>query len=306
MKRKEDLKKCGICGNLTSRVAFNFKQPHKMYKCRFCESMFLHPLPDAGTIREFYCEEYFRNHNIQYLKGLDGNSIESRIRLAQESVKYEIHPFKRTGKLLEVGCASGFFLKAAERLGWETMGIEISEFACLFASQRLGLNVMNSRLEDAGLPKNHFDVIVMFMVLEHFPDPVRILQIAKESLKTGGIMIIKIPNYRCVESVIFKSKWHQLSFPYHLYIFSPASMKFLADKLNLSIDALGTYRHFSNYINPVSNHICGRMVKESVNLKEKAGRFKHVLKFLYKSVFSVLDERLLMGEQIRVVLRKND
>ncbi|MFH1888990.1 MAG: class I SAM-dependent methyltransferase [Candidatus Omnitrophota bacterium] len=305
MKDNHKLKRCGICSALTDRVAFSFKEPHKMYKCGGCGVIFLEPVPDSRTIEEFYSEEYFRNHNIQYLKGLDDAAVESRIRLAEESVRYEIHPFKKGGKLLEVGCASGFFLKAAERLGWEVTGIEVSEFASSFASKRLGLKVMNSRLEDAKLPKGYFDAIVMFMVLEHLPDPVRILKTAKESLKPDGIMIIKIPNYRCVESRIFGARWHQLSFPYHLYIFSPVSVRHLADNHGFKVASLSTYRHFSNYVNPVSGHICGRMVKGSVNFKDKIGALKKPLKFLYRSVFSVIDERMLMGEQIRIVLKNN-
>jgi len=268
--------------------------------------MFLEPIPNPDDIQNLYSEQYFKSHNIQYLQGLDEAAIESRIRLVQEGVKQEVHPFKNKGKMLEVGCASGFFLKAAERLGWDVTGVELSQFASTFASKRLGLKIINSRLEEANLPKNYFDVITMFMVLEHTLNPLDTLKTAKAHLKPGGIIIFKVPNFRCLESLIFGNKWHQLSFPYHLYIFSPLSIIKLNSLLGFKILKLSTYRHFSNYINPVTQHLCGKIVQKSVVLKEKKGILKNILRFLYKKTFSLIDERMLFGEQLRVVLQKKE
>jgi 2-polyprenyl-3-methyl-5-hydroxy-6-metoxy-1,4-benzoquinol methylase len=306
MEKKEGFKNCRICGTPTSRIGYSFKKPYKMYKCNYCSLIFLEPMPEVATIRSFYSEAYFKRHKLQYFKELGNEAIESRIRLAQAGVKYEVYPFKTKGRLLEVGCASGFFLKAAERLGWKVIGVETSEFASNFASRKLGLEIINGRLEDTDLPKGSFDVIVMFMVLEHMTKPLEILKIVKSYLKSNGIAIIKVPNYRCLESLIFGKNWHQLSFPYHLYIFSPAAIIKLAQRLNFKILKLSTYRHFSNFINPNSKHICGRLVQESASLKTRSSRLKNFIRFFYKAVLSIVDERLLLGEQLRIVLQNKE
>ena len=307
-RRREETKKCTICATPTNSVAYSFKKPYKMYRCFNCSLLFLQPVPDTEAIRSLYSEDYYKKHNLQYFSDIDDAEIESRLLLCQDGVKHEVHPYKKEGRLLEIGCASGFFLKAAQRLGWDVFGVEVSEYASRFASFRLGLGsrIINKRLEDADLPANHFDVIVLFMVLEHMPYPMTVLETAKCCLKPGGIVIMKIPNYRCVESYIFGNNWHQLSFPHHLYIFSPASMDKIIWQLRFKTLTLSTYRHFSNYINPASDHMLERLSKRSLTVKQKTGMFKRPLKLIYKTVFELIDKRLLLGEQLRVVLQKDE
>lgn len=307
-KKREKIETCTICATPTGSVAYFFKEPYKMYRCRNCSLLFLHPVPGAEVIRSLYSQDYYKKHNLQYFNDVADAQIESRLLLCQDGVKHEVHPYKKSGRLLEIGCASGFFLKAAQRLGWDVSGVEVSEYAARFASFRLGLGdrVINRRLEDADLPANHFDVIVLFMVLEHMPHPLAVLETARRCLKPGGIVIIKIPNYQCAESYIFGNNWHQLSFPHHLYIFSPASIGKMIWRLRFRTLSLSTYRHFSNYINPASDHMLEHLSKKSLVMKQKTGILKRPLKFIYKTVFDLIDKRMLLGEQLRVVLQKDE
>jgi 2-polyprenyl-3-methyl-5-hydroxy-6-metoxy-1,4-benzoquinol methylase len=102
----------------------------------------------------------------------------------------------RSGRLLDMGSGLGFFLKAAaSHAKWEVYGCEISPAAVKYASEKLGLtNISRTRLEDADLQPNFFDIITMWDVLDHIPQPDPLLKRCHALLKEGGICFIRVPN----------------------------------------------------------------------------------------------------------------
>ena len=100
-----------------------------------------------------------------------------------------------TGKrLLDVGCAHGFFLDEARRAGYETLGIEPSPPAAAFAREELGLDVRTGRLDEVDLGNYQFDVITMTDSLEYLPRPVEDLRALSAHLAPGGVFFAKVPN----------------------------------------------------------------------------------------------------------------
>jgi 2-polyprenyl-3-methyl-5-hydroxy-6-metoxy-1,4-benzoquinol methylase len=102
----------------------------------------------------------------------------------------------RSGRLLDVGCGLGFFLKAmAPYQNWEGYGCEVSQAAVGYAQEILGLpNIICGQLENSGLPYEHFDIITMFDVIEHLIQPDPLLRHCYQLLKNGGICFIHTPN----------------------------------------------------------------------------------------------------------------
>jgi 2-polyprenyl-3-methyl-5-hydroxy-6-metoxy-1,4-benzoquinol methylase len=102
----------------------------------------------------------------------------------------------RAGRLLDMGCGLGFFLKAlAPYREWEAHGYEISPAAVRHARERLGLaNVTCGPLECADLPRGSFDIITMWDVIDHIPQPDPLLAKCRALLKEDGILFIRAPN----------------------------------------------------------------------------------------------------------------
>jgi SAM-dependent methyltransferase len=102
----------------------------------------------------------------------------------------------RSGRLLDMGSGLGFFLKAMARYKeWEAYGCEISPAAVRFAREQLGLDkVQCARLQDADLPRDSFDIIVMWDVLDHMARPDPLLARCRTLLKEDGILFIRTPN----------------------------------------------------------------------------------------------------------------
>jgi 2-polyprenyl-3-methyl-5-hydroxy-6-metoxy-1,4-benzoquinol methylase len=102
----------------------------------------------------------------------------------------------RTGRILDMGCGLGFFVKAMSAYpNWEAYGCEISAAAVRYARETLGLTrVICCRLEDADLPESSFDVVTMWDVIDHIPRPDPVLKRCHALLKDGAICFIRTPN----------------------------------------------------------------------------------------------------------------
>jgi len=123
------------------------------------------------------------------------------------------------GSLLDVGCATGDFLQAFHAISdWDVMGLEIVPEAAA-AARAKGLSIIEKNLEHANLEAATFDVITLWDVLEHMPDPAQILKICYEVLKPGGMLVIKCPDPSGKEAALFKESWIGYEAPQHLFDF---------------------------------------------------------------------------------------
>ena len=93
------------------------------------------------------------------------------------------------GKLLDVGCSTGFFLRVAQRAGWNAIGLEPSRWAAGLARAE-GLDVVEGTLESHPFEKGQFDVVTLWDVIEHVQDPRGMLGAAFRLLRPGGIIAL--------------------------------------------------------------------------------------------------------------------
>jgi len=102
----------------------------------------------------------------------------------------------RRGRLLDVGCGLGYFVRRASQMhGWDTFGSEMSRPAVEFAREVLGLRtVTQGRVQDAAFEPASFNVITLWDVIEHIPDPDPVLAHLFSLLTSSGILFIHTPN----------------------------------------------------------------------------------------------------------------
>ncbi len=101
--------------------------------------------------------------------------------------------FQMPGQALDIGAGFGDFLAELKLLGWDAVGTEVSEDAVRHAGRR-GVEVLLGSLEDACLPGQSFDLVTMWHVLEHVPWPGRTLDECARLVRSGGMLIIGVPN----------------------------------------------------------------------------------------------------------------
>jgi 2-polyprenyl-3-methyl-5-hydroxy-6-metoxy-1,4-benzoquinol methylase len=147
--------------------------------------------------------------------------------------------YAHSGRLLDVGCATGYFLNAA-RLDFETQGIELSEWAALYARERLRLDVVNAGLDEASLPAEHFDVVTLNDVIEHFTDPRAALLRIQGLLRPGGLLYLVTPNIESLSARILRGRWWGLR-PAHVFYFSPATLTALLRETGFEVELVKSY-----------------------------------------------------------------
>ena len=101
--------------------------------------------------------------------------------------------YKQGGKLLEIGCGMGGFLRLAES-HFEVEGIDVSHYAVKAIHPHFGDRVSVYNVEQRPMPRSTYDVIVVFNILEHLRQPNKVIDKLSAALLPGGVMIGSVPN----------------------------------------------------------------------------------------------------------------
>jgi len=125
---------------------------------------------------------------------------------------------------LDVGCGSGAALGVARALGWQVAGIEMDEAAAEKA-RRFAEEIYIGDALSAPFPPGRFDLVTAMHVVEHVPDPVRLVRRMVDWLAPGGLLIIEVPNADGLGARLFGRAWSGLELPRHLSHFSPATLR---------------------------------------------------------------------------------
>ena len=132
------------------------------------------------------------------------------------------------GRILDVGCGTGLFLRALDQQAWQRFGVETGVEASMLAAGALGADhIFDCSLSDARLGTAEFDVVTLWSALEHMNNPRSNLLEARRLVRSGGTIIVQVPNASSYQAAMFKGKWFALDAPRHRYHFSPVVLKAL-------------------------------------------------------------------------------
>jgi len=183
--------------------------------------------------RSYYTGEYFSGQRRDGYADYLGAEPVLRREFAG-SVKF-IRRFRPNGKLVEIGCAYGFFLKEAESC-FDVAGIELADEAAAHA-RRSGLNVLSGLVDNENMCViGPADVIVLFDVIEHLPNPHATLALCERYLKPGGILVVTTGDFNSVLARLSGRRWRLMTPPQHLWFFTKSSLCRIADTLGLFLE----------------------------------------------------------------------
>jgi ubiquinone/menaquinone biosynthesis C-methylase UbiE len=154
-------------------------------RCRECGYVFDSPRPCQEDIVAFYsqAEKYD-----SWIAETEGRDALWRRRLSM------LRPHCAPGNLLDVGAGIGQFLHHARPYFSDVLGTEVSASAVRLAEQRYGLRILRGQVEDLNMPDCGYDNITLFHVLEHVPDPAKLVRRCHRLLRAGGVLAIAVPN----------------------------------------------------------------------------------------------------------------
>lgn len=203
-------------------------------KCDDCGLLYSYPQPTREVLNELYDDSYFVSHSSAE-KGYDNylNDAENIKRTFEKRFRYIERFFAKPGKLLEVGCATGFFLEVAKKRGWQADGIEISKFAAQHAREK-DFNVFCGTLDEFESGEK-YDCIVLWDVIEHVSSPRQALTKIRGLLKPGGFVFFTTPGIDSLTHFLFKDKWMGFKEHEHLFFFDKKTMSSLLNQCGFSV-----------------------------------------------------------------------
>ena len=203
------------------------------YECRNCEVLFIHPVP-LKELAVIYPANYYSFTS-------KSKSIPFRIKNFIDTHFYKKILKKipsKTLRVLDVGGGSGTLLdsiKNADKRVTHTQVVDIDAGAMALAEKK-GHHYYCGTIENFEDPIP-YDVILMLNLIEHVGDPTQVLTRAAGLLSVNGVIIIKTPNYKSLDSRIFKKTyWGGLHCPRHWILFTKNSFSNLAYECNLGVD----------------------------------------------------------------------
>lgn len=286
-----------MCGENREQVIRAEGNGIRIIRCPECGLIRKDPLPVYNEISKIYDKNYYEgNGQIGYTSYL--NQRAELLALARERLEFVMR-YIRSGRLLDVGCATGEFLEVANKIGWTVTGVEISNFSSSIARERTGLDIRTGTLAECG-GQDEFDVITMWDMLEHVIDPVEELRKTYQLLRKKGLILVCTPNASSLRAIREKDNWHgyRVSLE-HLYFFTPKTILQMLKKVgfdSVSIITTGIDESLETLLNPFKDclNLPPNLLPQSCQFSKKKG---------VKGIFRRTLERLGFGHTMIAIGR---
>lgn len=286
-------KKCDICQD--KRIYYLFsKDKYEYFICNNCKVTFIAPKPNYPHVYINNLSKYnsLKTEKAYFLKKdvLTTRAINSVTILSQ---------YKTTGHLLDIGCSYGFYLKIFKEFGYITEGIDISKKAVNYALKKYNLRVYKKDFRTFRFSKKRYDIITLFDILEHLPNPRKTLSKINKLLKKNGIIIIQTPNIRSIIAKITGVNWFWLVTPQHIFLYSIKSLIILLESEKFKILHISTWDDYDEFI---------KNILWLFKLKDKGitKYFYFIVYYLFKLFYplSIIWNKLFLGGEILIYAQK--
>ncbi len=202
---------CPLCESAQIAPLRGYESAH-LRRCDACGFVFAGRRPSLEQTRRQY-------------DGYGTGAVESDLtRKRYEELLDEFEAYRRTGRILDVGCGEGGFLQAAAARGWEVHGTESTEGA-LERNRARGIAMTLAPPRPGDLPEAAFDVVTAFEVVEHVADPRAEAATIADAIRDGGLLYVTTPNFASASRRILGAGWSVIEYPEHLGYFTAQTLE---------------------------------------------------------------------------------
>lgn len=248
---------CYICAG--SRCYHYVRDKERsIFRCSDCGVFFVYPQPTPQELSRLYDEGYYtgcKEENTGY-KSYRAMS-DWLVWIAEERMKIMLQNNPSlSGKVHDVGCATGEFLQVAMKRGFQASGCDLSESIVQGCRER-GLEVYATTIHGLPYGASTFDAITFFDSLEHTLTPVRDIRRTWELLKPGGMCVVSTPNSSSLEFRLQRKRWQGFyTSREHLFLFNPGALRrFFCD------NGFERISHYTIAGDPALTHIVSRLFR---------------------------------------------
>ncbi|HZI89820.1 MAG TPA: class I SAM-dependent methyltransferase [Candidatus Polarisedimenticolia bacterium] len=208
-------------------------------RCASCGRLLLDPRLEEQALPEAYGEEYYGAGTRKFVPAIErvvDAFRDGRAKLAERL----LGGATKRGRVLDIGCGSGQFLARIIARGHEGHGTELSAATGARAARVPGLTLHVGLLHAESFPPGFFDLISIWHVLEHLPDPDHVLRLCHGWLRDGGALLVAVPNADSWQAKLFQGSWFHLDPPRHLYHFNRPSLEGALTRAGFRVERLRT------------------------------------------------------------------
>lgn len=169
-------------------------------------------------------------------------------RLTARAVLRRIALWQRVpGTLLDAGAGPGIFVSEAVRAGWQAYGLEPAAWAVSHGREEYQVPMVKGNFkEPLSLPMKQFDVVTLFDVIEHVPEPLALLQSAAAVLRPGGLLVLITPRFDSVLAQVLGRHWYCI-FPAHLQYFTSKSLRLILTAAGFDLVKRVSHTRYVNF-----------------------------------------------------------
>lgn len=250
---------CSLCNSKnikyknTFKDEFLSKEKFELWQCEDCGFEFTQKIPSIDHIGKYYeSKEYVSHSNTKQgiIYKLYNMVREQMLITKQNWVKK--YASSKSNTLLDIGCGTGHFAKAMQKVGFEVTGIEPNHTAVSIAQQLMDTQEIYSSVDEVETLHKKFGVITLFHVLEHLHDLQKSFQQINRLLCDDGLLIIALPNRKSTDAVHYQMNWAAYDMPRHLWHFSYQNMQQLVHQYDMKIIAYKPMIFDSFYVSLLS------------------------------------------------------
>lgn len=217
---------CLICNSTKLTDMPDYRDSY-LCSCNSCGFVFARRIPTTQELVEHY-EGYGRN---DYLSPI---TIQRYHELLDS-----FEPYRKTNRLLDVGCGIGYFLEVAKERGWEVYGTEYTDEAVGICENK-GITMHQGMLDPTNYEPGSFDIMTSFEVIEHINNPAEEIQNSSQLLRPGGMYYLTTPNFNSLLRYRLKSKYNVIVYPEHLSYYTPKTIRKLFSSVGFTTKSIQT------------------------------------------------------------------
>lgn len=318
LKVELELVDCDLCGSNDFKKLFKTRNyrleqgdEYWLVKCNKCELILLNPRPTTESISKLYQEIYYPDGIPQILPKLETKMWKMILKKIWRKISGQYIDeivSQAEGKVLDIGCGNGHILLPLKKKGCETFGVEINP-TCAKNCNDLGLKVFCGTLEDAELPEDFFDMVIISQVLEHIPSPKQTLREIHRILKQDGKLFIYCPNTQSYLSMFFGKYWHGWHVPFHFYEFTQQTVRRLARKTGFKIIRLSTFTPGDFFFVSLNSIFYGGKFSKIClrSIGRRGFNFSLIFRFFFSCGLRIIDFFMSnKGDCLKIELRKDE
>lgn len=207
-----------------------------------------HPQPAPEKLGSYYESDDYISHTDGKRSLFEKLYHAVKQKALRDKIKLIENFQPKKGKLLDIGAGTGDFLVIAAKNGWDIVGLEPSAKAKVIAQSK-GVKFLEALSQ---MPDHSADVITMWHVLEHVPDVEAQITELKRILKSDGVLIVAVPNFKSYDAQHYGKFWAAYDVPRHLWHFSKTAIKLLFEKQEMKLLKILPMKFDSYYVSLLS------------------------------------------------------